>query len=184
MGEIGGGNIKALEIIYYIVSTLAFVLSLISFGWMIRTHKTKYSVCFSEFYIKNTITDVQKCNRSLVLIRYSFTNHSEQPLAITRVRMNISNNYFDACMLSYLAERHEIKQNAEKLFEASVESDPLPINLAGYEARSGFLAYLVPEGMLTGREAALNLQISSSRKVSAEKTLQLGEEYQVTTLHG
>lgn len=181
-GEEEGDNIVVLEIIYYIVSTLAFILSFINLIWMINTHNTNCSIRFEKIYLGQNVKNYSGIDCVVALVRYTFVNHSEKPVAITRVRLNISNVYYDVHTLSHLAEFHNLKQNHETIYQDVNLSDKLPINLAGYEARSGFLAYLVPEGSLTGREGCLNAQISSSHSVSAETSLTLGEEYQLTKL--
>lgn len=181
-GEKGGDSIKALEIIYYVVSSLAFLLSLETFRWMKKVQATNCSVRFEHIYFGQSLKNYKGEDCVVALIRYTFVNHSEKPIAITRVRLNVRNIYYDVHTLSHLAEFHKLRENSETIYEDINLSDKLPINLAGYEARSGFLAYLVPEGTLTGREGCLTVQIFSSHLVSAEMSLTLGEEYQLTKL--
>jgi hypothetical protein len=171
-----------LEIFYYTAGVLGFFLSLINTIWLICQNRVNCSVLFDKVIVDNEVNNYKGKTHNVIFIRFLFVNHSKKPISITRIRIKVNHKFYDVHTLSHLAEYHKLKENQETFFQDINSSVKLPVNLSGYEAQSGFLAFLVPQGNLTGDEEDLTFQIYTSHCKSAEKTLKFGVEYQVQRL--
>jgi hypothetical protein len=168
-----------LEILYYIISTLAFLLSLYNLYLYQCSKRIKYTFHFQKLYLKETVKNYMGENHVVVLLSVSIVNSSEQPISITKIALKIKENYYNVQPLPHLVEHETEKENYEIVRSNLLYSDKIPINLSGYEAWNGFLAYLVPEGSLSKNEKSLTFQICASRHESIEISLLPDEEFQV-----
>lgn len=164
-----------------IVAALSFVLSLINSIILFKDKMRHFSVLFDDFYVTDYCITHHDGKFNVVKVKYIFSNKSQLPISITRIRMIIDDLYVDVDILPHVVEHSAYNVGKEKISQNVLESTVLPIQISGLGANSGFLAFQIPNGLLTGDETTLKFQIFTTRGKSIEKEFKLHEEIDFRT---
>ena len=159
------------DVIYKIAGVLGFLLSVYNFTMiMIQDHK-RLKIRLGDAGI-TSLPD----HRDLYKIAYMVENRSRLPISITRVQIQIAGKMYDCDRLPFIIEKSEYRVGNEVVDRTLIKSTVLPINLLGLSAESGFLAFLIPQGILSANDKDLIVQIYTTRGKVTRMTLSRHED--------
>lgn len=159
------------DVIYKVVGVLGFLLSVINFALIIFQNHKSLNVRFGDA----GITQLSN-HQDLYKIAYIVENKSRLPISITRVQIQIAGKMYDCNRLPFVVDRSEYCIGNEVVDRTLVKSKVLPINLLGLSAESGFLAFLIPQGILSENDKDLIVQIYTNRGKATRMTLSRHED--------
>lgn len=164
------------SIIGCITGILGFIISLINLAYFFVIRNMKLNVRFGVIRVKIK----QNHNSNELDVYFSFENKSQLPISVTRVQVIVDDRPYDCIRMPVKIEQMSYSQNNEVYDRDTLKSTTVPINLAPLAAESGFLAYLIPKGTLSGHEKALTFRICTNRGNIVQKTFELHEDYLLT----
>ena len=125
---------------------------------------------------------VQRSNFSVTILRKgifgkdvtlfaSFENKSRLPIAITRISLLIDGVVYDCVPVPTMVYEEVRRSRGEEVGRLQEFSIQMPIPLDSLSARSGFLHFELPEGILLSEPTALTFLISTNRSKTKRMTL-------------
>ena len=159
------------EIVCKLAGILGFLLSAFNLAMLISQNRKRLNIRFGAAGI-TPLTD----HTDLYQIAYSIENQSRLPISITRVQIQVAGKMYDCERLPYVIERSEYRVGGEVIDRTIVKSRVLPINLLALAAESGFLAFSIPQGILSANDKDLIVQIYTNRGKVTRKTLSRHED--------
>lgn len=158
------------EIISGILGILGFILSVGQIIYLIIKRRRKMIFCLSN--------DL-RFDKNQLHMYYRVDNLSSLPIALTRIRLIIGKEKFDAHFISIRAfscsEELLIEDTRAPIFNKAVGTDILPVNLDPNYSHGGVLAFQLPKEIQLNLEAPLNLEISTSRGKTVKISLKRHE---------
>lgn len=167
-----------------IAAIAAFLISTVDFVYLYHTRRKRITIYFGKIIVSNyTIkkNDINGIERDFHIVKIPFRvdNRSQLPISITRIGILIDGIKYDSEPRPHVAEIHKQKMGKELDDKIVIHTDVLPIYLDSLAAHFGYLAFLIPPNILSGREKALNFQICTNRGKAVEKTFALYEDHQL-----
>lgn len=92
----------------------------------------------------------------------------------------VEGDYYDADTMPHVAESSKYTVGKQVVSEHVTRTTVLPIQLSALGADSGYLAFYVPKGAMSGNETSLKFQICTNRGNPVEAEFQLQEEKRFT----
>ncbi|MBR1530013.1 MAG: hypothetical protein IJ642_12045 [Oscillospiraceae bacterium] len=158
-----------------IIAALALLLSIFNTITLMIDKSRNFSILFDKVYVSDYVSHHDQKQDS-IKIKYTISNYSQLPISITRIRIIIDDNYFDVDYIPHYIESSDYKSNGKTISETILNSTVLPIQLSALGANSGFLAFAIPKGTLTGKESKLKFQISTNRGEAITADFTIGKE--------
>lgn len=141
-----------------LVSVLALVLSICNTVYLYITQRCKISIQIRRFSIR------QYERHDIVNVYFEIENHSRLPIAISRMRLIVDDVYYETSIYPEMyAQRFISNTNADDE-KIKYYSTPLPLNIIGLGAFSGYIAFVVPPGTVQAHDKLLNLEVNTNRK--------------------
>lgn len=160
-----------------VAAIIALILEVVQFSISLRENRKNITIKFDCISVSHYTLTYKGKHAQVVKIGYSFANYSQLPIAFTRIRLFAKERYFDSEPRPYVVEHFSNKINGVTFNQDIIKTTILPIRLEALGAQAGYLAFLIPKGILSGNEKALTFQICTNRGKIIEKTLSLHEEY-------
>mgnify|MGYP003420370352 CR=1 FL=1 len=163
-----------------IISIISLILSLgIYIGKAIENYKNVW-FRFNKFSIKQNVVNTYCETLNLVIIPFMVINKSNKPVSITRVQLVLNDLKYDAEQCQYTVGESIYRKGNEICEHIIVKSDVLPLYLEPLGAKSGYFAFLIPQGKLSTDETVLNFQICTNRGKAVQKSFALCEDVRLT----
>ena len=169
-----------MDVITPIFTMLAFGLSVYNTILILKDKRRDFSIEFDEMYVQNYIGHHDE-KQDAIKFKYTISNHSQLPIAITKIRLLINNTYYDVDYIPHYVEQSGYHQGGKIICEDVLTSVVLPIRLEGLGASIGFLTYVVPRGIITGNETSFSALIFTNRGDPIETELTLNKAHTFTT---
>lgn len=163
-----------------IAAIAAFCVSVYNFIVSFNSSRKRVLMRFDGIYANTSAINFKGVRCKIVKIHYSFANKSQLPIAVTRIRLIIDGEYYDSEPRPYIVERFTNSMNGELYNQDIIKSTILPIHLDALGAQSGYLAFLIPQGMMSENETTLNFEICTNRGKAVQMTFLLHEEHQLS----
>lgn len=159
------------EIVCKLAGILGFLLSAFNLAMLISQNRKRLKIRLGDAGISQ-LPD----SRDLYKVAYTIENCSRLPIAITRVQIQVAGKMYDCERLPFIIEKSEYRVGKEVIDRTLVKSRVLPINLLALAAESGFLAFVIPQGILSANDKDLIVQIYTNRGKVTRKTLSRHED--------
>lgn len=159
------------DIVCKIFGIFGFLLSVGNFIILLLQNRKRIKVRLGDAGVTH-LSD----HRDLYKISYSIENLSRLPISITRVQIQVAGKMYDSDRLPFIIEKSEYRVGKEVVDRTLVKSRVLPINLLALSAESGFLAFVIPQGILSANDKDLIVQIYTNRGKVTRMTLSRHED--------
>lgn len=167
-------NDEWFNLIGNITGIIAFVISLVNFIYFFVIRKRKLYARFSRIAVCDNFR-----NTKLLKVEFSFVNKSQLPISITRISLKVENKYYDPSSLPRVIEEYTSRHGKEINAHYVTKSEYTPVNLPALGAHSGYFAFELPQGILSGDEKSLTFRVCTNRGRAVQKTFALNEDRRV-----
>lgn len=155
------------------IAIAGFIISLINFAYFFIVRKRKITINFGAYGIRNYH------DKQLLLIRYRLDNNSQLPISITRMQILFNRKKYDCDNREHVAEEYSYKKAGQLVYESTVTTDILPVNLSSLASHTGFLGFVIPPDTIPENEKSLTFRICTNRGGAIRKTFLLCKDVRV-----